>query len=245
MIVLCIISNISFAQSDTVIVYFNDEGISTSKDSAVTYMKFFKQSNIWHGVEYYAKTQIVKSEGNFADDRKTPVGKFKNYTAKGELDYEANYQKDAVEKTWFYKNGAKKSWILYTSNKIDQKGWDESGKEIRNYVVEREAKFKGGLEGWRKFLEKNLNGAVAADAGAPTGSYTIKVRFVVNKDGYVSNIQPVSVPTECKPCFGEVKRLLVAAPQWEHAIQNNVPVIYQAIQNVTFQVTEEKKKRKG
>ena len=47
--------------------------------------------------------------------------------------------------------------------------------------VEKEAKFPGGLDGWKNYLERNLNANVAADDGAPTGNYTVKVQFIVDK----------------------------------------------------------------
>lgn len=150
-----------------------------------------------------------------------------------------------MSKTYFYKNGKKRSWIVYGEKGTNQqKGWDEEGKEIKSFVVEREATFKGGLEGWRKFVEKHLNANVAVDAGAPAGKYEVKVQFVISKDGDVTNVKAVSAPSACKPCGGEAMSVISNSPQWEHAVQNNEPVLYQAIQYVTFVVEEDKKRGK-
>jgi hypothetical protein len=35
--------------------------------------------------------------------------------------------------------------------------WYSLGVETSNCDIESEARFKGGLEGWRRFLEKNLS----------------------------------------------------------------------------------------
>ncbi len=82
-----------------------------------------------------------------------------------------------------------KLWISYKGEQNEQKGWDETGKEIRGFVVEREARFKGGAESWKKFLEKNLNANVAAASGAAAGQYQVKVQFIVSKEGYLSNVK--------------------------------------------------------
>jgi len=105
--------------------------------------------------------------------------------------------------------------------------------------VEKEAKFPGGMEGWRKYLERNLNANVAADDGAPTGNYTVKVRFIVDKEGAISNVEAIEVPKPSPSCGPEAVKVIKKGPKWEPAVQNGRNVIYQAIQYVTFQVAEE------
>lgn len=105
--------------------------------------------------------------------------------------------------------------------------------------VEKEAKFPGGMEGWRRYLERNLNANVAADDGAPTGNYTVKVRFIVDKEGAISNVEAIEVPKPCPSCGPEAVKVIKKGPKWEPAVQNGRNVIYQAIQYVTFQVAEE------
>jgi protein TonB len=105
--------------------------------------------------------------------------------------------------------------------------------------VEKEAKFPGGMEGWKRYLERNLNANVAADDGAPTGNYTVKVQFIVDKEGGISNVQAIEVPKACPSCGPEAVKVIKKGPKWEPAVQNGRNVIYQAIQFVTFQVAEE------
>lgn len=105
--------------------------------------------------------------------------------------------------------------------------------------VEKEAKFPGGPEGWRRYLERNLNANVAADDGAPTGSYTVKVQFIVDKTGGISNVEAKEIPKACPHCGEEAVKVIKKGPKWEPAVQNGRNVIYQAIQFVTFQVAEE------
>lgn len=105
--------------------------------------------------------------------------------------------------------------------------------------VEKEAKFPGGMEGWKRYLERNLNANVAAEDGAPVGNYTVKVQFIVDKEGGISKVQAIEVPKACPGCGPEAIKVIQKGPKWEPAIQNDRKVIYQAIQYVTFQVAEE------
>jgi periplasmic protein TonB len=105
--------------------------------------------------------------------------------------------------------------------------------------VEKEAKFPGGPEAWRKYLERNLNANVAAEDGAPAGNYTVKVQFIVDKNGSISNVQAIEVPKVCPSCGEEAVKIIKKGGAWEPAIQNGRPVTYQAIQFVTFKVAEE------
>jgi len=105
--------------------------------------------------------------------------------------------------------------------------------------VEKEAKFPGGMDGWKRYLERNLNANVAADDGAPPGNYTVKVQFIVDKEGGISSVQAIEVPKPCPSCGPEAVKVIKKGPKWEPAVQNGRNVIYQAIQYVTFQVAEE------
>lgn len=105
--------------------------------------------------------------------------------------------------------------------------------------VEKEAKFPGGMEAWKKYLERNLNANVAANEGASIGNYTVKVQFIVDKEGRVSNVQAIEVPAACPGCGAEAVKVIEKGPKWEPAIQNGRKVICQEIQFITFQVAEE------
>ena len=104
--------------------------------------------------------------------------------------------------------------------------------------VEKEARFPRGMEGWKKCLERNLNSNIAADEGASLGYYTVKVQFLVDSDGAISNVIAVEAPAACPGCAVEAVRVIKKGPKWEPAVQNGRKVNYQAIQLVTFQVME-------
>lgn len=105
--------------------------------------------------------------------------------------------------------------------------------------VEKEAKFPGGADGWKRYLERNLNAQVAADDGAAPGNYTVKVQFIVDKEGNISQVSAIDKPKACPSCGPEAEKVIKRGPKWEPAVQNGRNVIYQAVQFITFQVAEE------
>lgn len=109
-------------------------------------------------------------------------------------------------------------------------------------AVDEEAYFPGKEDGWRSYLEQNLNPAAPVDNGAPAGTYTVYIQFVVDVDGKLSSIKPLT-----KHGYGmeaEVMRILRKSPPWVPAIQSGKPVRAYRKQPVTFQVIEAGKKRK-
>jgi Gram-negative bacterial TonB protein C-terminal len=100
--------------------------------------------------------------------------------------------------------------------------------------VEIEATFPGGATIWRNYLTRSLNGDVAAENHAPPGTYTVVVQFIVNKDGMITDIKPLT-----NHGFGmedEVIRVIGKGPKWNPAIQDGKQVKAYRKQPVTFQV---------
>jgi hypothetical protein len=103
--------------------------------------------------------------------------------------------------------------------------------------VDIEAAFPGGVGAWRKFLNSNLDAVVPINNGAPAGEYTVFVQFVVNRDGSLQDIKPLT-----KMGYGmedEVTKLMKNSPKWLPAIIDGKPVAAYRKQPITFLVTEE------
>jgi len=108
--------------------------------------------------------------------------------------------------------------------------------------VEVEAEFPGGLQAWRRFLERNLNAVVPADKGAPAGSYTVVIRFIVDKDGSLSDFK-----AKTRHGYGmeeEIIRVLKLSPKWTPAQDKGQTLKAYREQPVTFMVIETKKKKR-
>ena len=103
--------------------------------------------------------------------------------------------------------------------------------------VEIEASFPGGDGKWRQYLERNCNGQVATDNGAPEGTYTTMIQFVVDKEGNISDVRALT-----KHGYGmeqEAIRTIQKGPKWNPAIQNGRQVKAYRKQPITFQVQSE------
>jgi periplasmic protein TonB len=84
--------------------------------------------------------------------------------------------------------------------------------------VEVEAGYIGGDDAWRNYLRSTLNANTPVDNGASGGKYTVIVKFVVSKDGSLSDIG-----CENDPGFGmceEAVRVIKKTKKWTPAIQN-------------------------
>ncbi len=113
----------------------------------------------------------------------------------------------------------------------DPKKGDDDG--IVN-TVEVEARFNGD---WKKFLERNLNPEVPVNNSAPEGRYSVMIRFVVDKEGNVGDIEPLT-----NHGYGmeqEAVRVLRKAAKWEPAFQNGIHVKAYRKQVIVFEVGSE------
>lgn len=100
--------------------------------------------------------------------------------------------------------------------------------------VQVPAKYEGD---WIKFLTRNLVADVPVDNGAPAGRYTVLIQFVVDKEGNLSAIEPLT-----KHGYGmeqEAVRVLKKAKGWKPGIQNGHEVNSYHKQPVTFVVEEQ------
>ncbi|MBS1741743.1 MAG: energy transducer TonB [Bacteroidetes bacterium] len=100
--------------------------------------------------------------------------------------------------------------------------------------VEKEADFPGGEAAWRRFLERNLDSQTPVDNGAPEGTYTVIVKFIVSKDGSISNVE-----AETKHGYGmeeEAVKAIKKGPKWTPALQNGRNVNAYRRQPITFLV---------
>lgn len=97
---------------------------------------------------------------------------------------------------------------------------------------EIEAKFPDANGGWASFLKKNLNQTVAVEHNAPNGTYKAVVGFIVDKNGKLHDIKPLT--TNGYGMEDEVVRILKQSPDWIPAKQNGHNVAAYKKQTVTF-----------
>jgi antitoxin component YwqK of YwqJK toxin-antitoxin module len=120
-----------------------------------------------------------------------------------------------------YKKGVKKVnfEVFFTGNAGLLKEYDSTGNIKEDSVFDRmlaEAEFsQSGEEGWRRFLQKNINSEAPNRNNAPNGNYTAIIKFIVNEDGSISGVE-----AETDPGYGaaaEVIRVIKLSPKWKPA----------------------------
>ena len=99
---------------------------------------------------------------------------------------------------------------------------------------------------WRKHLEANLPAYLEAAANnkMKAGQYTVMVRFIVEKDGSISNVAALN-DVGYGLALGAMN-VIKTAPKWKPAEQNGRKVRCYHTQPITFSIQEEiKDKEKG
>ena len=132
---------------------------------------------------------------------------------------------------------------VVTAPPVEAKGTGvvEAPKQEEDYdkvytIVEIPAQFPGGAEAWQKYLERNLNRDLPIQNGAPVGKYVVRVSFIVDKMGNISDVK-----WENDPGYGtqeEAIRVIKKGPNWKPAVQNGRNVTYRHIQNIVFIVSD-------
>jgi TonB family protein len=125
----------------------------------------------------------------------------------------------------FFSNDSVKSITCF-----NEKGEPETNKT--DCEIERAAKFKGGLDAWRSYLEKNLRYPASAEKKKVEG--VVRVQFIIDKEGNVSEVQAIEPPDA--DLAAEALRIIKKSGKWEPAVQYNRKVIYRHIQSVTFRL---------
>jgi TonB-dependent SusC/RagA subfamily outer membrane receptor len=96
--------------------------------------------------------------------------------------------------------------------------------------VENEASFPGGPQAWQKFIVKEIQASIDSFTNADFGTCLLK--FIVNSDGTVSNIQATTMNGThlAKTSIAAIKN----GPKWIPATQNGRTVAAYRIQPVTL-----------
>ena len=99
--------------------------------------------------------------------------------------------------------------------------------------VDIESSYPGGIENWRRFLLKNFHPDKAIEEGI---GGTVVVKFVVDKEGNVSDVEAISGP---EPLRLEAVRVIKKSGKWSPAMQNGRMVKSYKRQPIILQLQEE------
>ncbi|WP_144604243.1 energy transducer TonB [Algoriphagus algorifonticola] len=103
--------------------------------------------------------------------------------------------------------------------------------EIRDFT-EVQASFKGGMEAWYKYLRDNLKYPPQARRMGIEG--TVLVRFVINKDGSVQDVEIMrSIGGGCDE---EAIKVIEGSPNWNPGKMGGLPVRSRMVMPIKFRL---------
>jgi periplasmic protein TonB len=116
---------------------------------------------------------------------------------------------------------------------VEQPKKDEEDYDKTFTKVEIESEYPGGTSAWARFLNKSLQYPQEAQDNEIQG--TVIVKFIVDKEGNVSDVDAVSGPKEL---HSEAVRVIKKSGKWTPAVQNGRQVKSYKSQPITFRLGE-------
>jgi TonB-dependent SusC/RagA subfamily outer membrane receptor len=103
-------------------------------------------------------------------------------------------------------------------------------------VVESQPSFKGGLPALSNYLGQNIK--YPAEWREKHLQARVIVTFIVEKDGSLSNIEPLT--QQNTPAAQEAVRVIAASPKWNPGVQNGTKVRVRYMMPIDFKMEDEK-----
>lgn len=108
-------------------------------------------------------------------------------------------------------------------------------------MIQAEAIFPGGYQGWKNYLIKNLNSSlgeryISIPKGQSIAKVKVNVEFLVDKDGNITQIHAdsISIANVHEKLVEEAIRVIKESPKWIPAWQNGHHVAYRGVQPISF-----------
>ncbi|HEY0059981.1 MAG TPA: hypothetical protein VGB56_12675 [Flavisolibacter sp.] len=187
----------------------------------------------WHANGYPSDSAYFDGAGN---------GVEYNWTGEGLISSTGRWVRDTSKQgkwNYYYPDGKVRVSENYKDGQlISRTCFNEAGTPLDSAIcTETEATAKGGISQWIRYLERSLNSEVPVKNRAPYGTYEVAVQFVVDIEGKIIDISPLTR-------FGygmeeEVVRVLKNAPTWAPAEQFGRKVKAYRIQPFTFVVSKD------
>ncbi len=218
--------NYTNGKKDGLWVSYYNNGLM--QDSAVyTNGKLTGTELRWHRNRYLSDSSVWNSDGSGVR-----VAWFDNGEPSLAGRYAAGPRKHG---TWVYyhKNGLVSCKEKYDNGQLFEKQYfDEQGLALQDTTsTDRKASFKGGIEQWQRYLQKNLT--FPRDYKIVNGDQAVVVvQGIIDESG---RMQDVEVTTPFHSSFDRIALdVMRKSPDWIPAVDHNRKVKYYVKQPVTF-----------
>ncbi|MFN3301072.1 MAG: energy transducer TonB [Sediminibacterium sp.] len=180
---------------------------------------------------WYNEQGLVDSLGMVSNGKKDRYWDFK--AADGKLTMSVLFDKgkrvwtkDYVSQKTFYADGTVEDHNAPKKDTVEAK---------KVTVVQTPAEFKGGIQGWTRYLEKNLKTPERFKSVVGNGGKgTVVVLFTIDTEGKVTDLF-IDRSIEWSVDM-ESLRVIKESPRWKPASQNGKNVLYRHKQNITHSI---------
>jgi protein TonB len=237
-------------KNDLFYLYDADFNAVTDAKKATYFMIVEKKADTAYVCRTYNMFGPMLTWETFKDKELTiQHGLFIWYGNDGKADSCGGVQHGKKDKFWYYYNPDGNCYLELeydAGKKIGERRftqWDTSVRtdssdkaDADKFKTENEmpAFFKGGIQGWIKFLQKNL--IVPERTTNLKKNGPVRTQFTVNKEGVGENF--IILTSLEWAADDETLRVLKKMPKWIPAQQKGINVTYSAIQSIFFQGSE-------
>jgi len=217
--------------------YLDSSLKKTTRENAFYITERLEENNIYTYTRYLAQSKEIVQKSFYLDSALTqPVGLWLQYYENGRLKDSVEYGRKS-KKTYafhYYPNGQLICHYSLKTKDADIEGFDENGKKTNGFVYEKEAEFFGGNKAWMDYLNFKLRNKDFSKKGAPPGNYRVIVRFIIDKNGEISSVSPVT--SHGYGMEEELMKVIKKAPKWEPAMYLNKPINAYREQPITITI---------
>lgn len=224
--------------------YYDNAWAETSPNKAVYYAVFVKQGGVYNCTSYWKASNVIRGKSTFPDSvMANPIGVQTLYNKKGKIEDSVVFVDGKTNLLYHYHPNGKLAVHYYVpENKKEgvTEAFDEDGNKIKNYILMKEAEFKGGDKAWQAYLKKN----VGKDLDTKDEStVSVQIQFIVDENGSVSKPK-VLKSSGNKEVDKDALRVISESPEWNSAIYFNQPVKAFRVQPLTYDLKSIQKSRK-
>jgi TonB family protein len=187
--------------------------ISWNSDGIITDSVLLDKDGMGKGIGFYADGNI-KSTGNYSAGLKEGEWVFYYDLAGNKKSMIAHFSKDEA-----------KTFTCYSTN---------GDAQPQDCIYEREASFPGEGQAWVGYLVKSLENVKAEKYLASGTSYMVMLRFIIDADGTVSDVE-IENP-DIEKLDTKARDIIKKSPKWIPAVQYNQKVKAYRRQPLTFAV---------
>jgi TonB family protein len=215
------------SEGQTITKYYDTDWLETKPEKAFYYSEFSKIETGYKCLSFWAGSKKKKEESLYGDTSMTkPNGLQKVFHKNGNIEDSILFSPEGkvLEAFHYYANRQLDCHYLSTGDNtgVVKEAYDETGAIIKNYVYMRPAEPKGGVKGWKNYLQKNASKELTSGKPEPQTAI-VKINFFIDQEGNVMKVKIIESSGN-KAVDQDAVRLLLSCPKWSPAIYKNKPI---------------------